>query len=303
MERAERITIKNVLLNHSFLGTIIITFVFCILFFSQGWGTGSIFLVIPACLGFFAFFFDALAIQKPSMNIAGIAMFQHPIGDEGYMHGVFFAGYMIELLLTMAVGYEAKLAPDFFAPVFKIFMFLMIITTLSCLHVAINKAWLTARIELFTKDTSATQPEIEKDEDLAIIARQPSYKKHVLWSPSQQKFERLTLINIMIYLFLLMLNIIDMISAFQLNVIAIPLPGIGIEGPAMGYLSLSQMTSLGLSVAFFIIVLRTLYTEIYDYNLEHLSDVLVKLEPDDATREHIIKFLEKIQDFRKAGVL
>jgi hypothetical protein len=303
MERAERVSTKDVLLNYSILGTIIITLSCCVIVFSQGWGLGTLFLLVPACLGFFAFFFDIVNIMKPNTNIAGVAMFQHPLGDEGYMHGVFFVGYIIELLLTVALGYEAKLVPDFFAPVFKIFSFLMTITFTSCFHVAINKAWLTARIELFIEEKSLRDPVVDEDEDLSMIMPLPSHRKHTLWCPAQQKFERFTIINIMLYIFLIVLNIIDMVSQLQLNVFSIPLPGISVSGQATGYLSLSQVISLGLSTTFFIVVLRTLYVEIYDYNVEHLSGVLVKLEPNDATRERIIKFLEKIQDFRKAGVL
>ncbi len=303
MERAERVSIKDVLLNYSILGKILITLACCVLIFSQGWGVGAFLLLIPACLGFFAFFFEVITIMKPNTNIAGVAMFQHPLGDEGYIHGVFFVGYIIELLFTVTLGYEAKLAPDFFAPVFKIFAFLMTITFLSCFHVAINKAWLTARIELFTEEKSVRDPAVDDDEDRSMIMPLPSYRKHTLWCPAQQKFERFTIINILLFIFLLVLNIIDMVSPLQLNVFAVPLPGIGVSGPTTGYLSLSQLISLGLSTSFFIVVLRTLYVEIYDYNVEHLSGVLVKLEPDDATRERIIKFLEKIKDFRKAGIL
>jgi hypothetical protein len=70
-------------------------------------------------------------------------------------------------------------------------------------------------------------------------------------------------------------------------------------GPTVGYLGFSQLVSLGVSAIFFIVVLHRLYKEVYDYDLEHLSGVLVKLEPNDALRERIIKFLEKIQDFRR----
>ncbi len=303
MERAERVTIKDVLLNHSILGTIIITLACFVIVFSQGWGLGALFLLVPGCLGFFAIFFDIVTIMKPNTNIAGVAMFQHPLGDEGYMHGVFFVGYIIELLLTVVLGYEAKLAPDFFAPVFKIFSFLMTITFISCFHVAVNKAWLTARIELFTEEKTARDHSVDEDEDLSMIMPLPSLRKYTLWCPAQQKFDRFTIINILLYVFLLVLNIIDMVSQLQVNVITVPLPGIGVSGPTTGYLSLSQLISLGLSTTFFIVVIRTLYMEIYGFNVEHLSSVLVKLEPNDAKRERIIKFLEKIQDFRKTGVL
>jgi hypothetical protein len=301
MERAERVTLKDVLLNYSILGTIIITLACCVIFFSQGWGFGAFFLLVPACLGFFSIYFDILAILKPNTNIPGIALFQHPLGDEGYMHGVFFVGYIIELLLTVVLGYEAKLAPDFFAPVFKIFAFLMTITFVSCFHVAINKAWITARIELFTEEKSARDPAVDEDEDFSMIMPLPSHKKYTLWCPAQQEFERFTIINVLLYIFLLVLNIIDMVSQLQVNVIVVPLPGIGVEGPATGYLSLSQVTSFGLSTVFFIVVLHKIYNETYDYNVEHLSSVLVKLEPSDVVRERIIKFLEKILDYRKAG--
>ncbi len=303
MERAERVSTKDVLLNYSILGTVLITLACCVIILSQGWGVGALFLSIPAILGFFSIFFDILAITKPNTNIAGIAMFQHPLGDEGYMHGVFFVGYVIELLLTVALGYEAKLSPNFFAPVFKIFAFLMTITFSSCFHVAINKAWLTARIDLFTEEKSARDPAVDGDEDLSMIMPLPSLKKYTLWCPAQQKFDRFTIINILLYILLLVLNVIDMVSQLQVNVIVVPLPGIGVAGPVTGHVSLSQVITLGLSTAFFIVVLRTLYNETYDYNVEHLSGVLVKLEPNDATRERIIKFLEKIQDYRKAGVL
>ncbi|MEX2683884.1 MAG: hypothetical protein Q6373_020100 [Candidatus Sigynarchaeota archaeon] len=304
MEHAERVSIKDILLNYSILGTLVITLACCVVILSQGWGMGALYLSIPAILGFFAIFFDILAISKPNVNIAGVAMFQYPLGDEAYMHGVFFVGYIVDLLLTVVLGYEAKLAPNFFAPVFKIFTFLITITFASCFHVAINKAWLTARIDLFTEEKSGRVHAFdEEDEDLSIMMPLPIHKKYTLWSPAQQRFERFTIINIIIYIFLLMLNIIDIISQLQVNVIIVYLPGIGMEGPATGYISLSQVITLALSTIFFVVVLRTLYIEIYDYNIEHLSSVLVKLEPDDIKRERIIKFLEKIKDYRKAGEL
>ncbi|MBN2150534.1 MAG: hypothetical protein JW839_03705 [Candidatus Lokiarchaeota archaeon] len=304
MERAERVGTKDVLLNHSILGTMAITLACCVIILSQGWGPGAFFLLVPASLGFFSILFDILAITKPNTNIQGIAMFQHPLGDEGYMHGVFFVGYIIDLLLTVALGYEARLSPNFFAPVFKIFSFLITITFISCFHVASNKAWLTARIELFTEEKkSAMDPAADGDEDLSIIMPLPKHKKYTLWCPAQQKFERFTIINILLYILLLVLNFIDMVSQLQLNVIVVPLPGISVEGPVTGHISLSQLISLGLSTSFFVVVLRTLYVEVYGYDVEHLASVLVKLEPDDATRERIVKFLEKIRESRKADAL
>jgi len=273
----------------------------CLVIFSQGWGIGASFLLVPAVLGFFAIFFDILAISKPNTNIAGVAMFQHPFGDEGYMHGVFFVGYIVDLLLMVVLGYEAKLAPNFFASVFKTFTFLITITFASCFHVAINKAWLTARIDFFTEEKNAMDPAVDEDEDVSMIMPLPIRKKYTLWCPMQQKFEQFTIINIMLYIFLLVLNIIDMVSQLQVNVIIVYLPGIGVEGQATGYISLSQVTTLALSTAFFIMVLRTLHEEIYNYNIDHLSSVLIKLEPNDIKRERVIKFLEKIKDYRKAG--
>jgi hypothetical protein len=189
-----------VLLNYSILGTVVITLVCCVIILSQGWGIGAFFLVIPACLGFFSIFFDILAILKPNMNIAGLAMFQHPLGDESYMHGVFFVGYITDLLLTVVIGYEARLAPDYFQPVFKICTFLMTITYISCFHVAINKAWLTTRIELFTEEKMIKDPAVEADEDLTVIISLPKHKKYTLWCPSQEKFELFTIANILLYI-------------------------------------------------------------------------------------------------------
>jgi hypothetical protein len=298
MFRAEKITTKDVLFHHDILGMSIITIVACIILFSQGWGYGFYILSIPLCLGFFAFFFKIAEIMKPNTVIPQIPLFQHPFGDEGYMHGIFFSGYVVVLILLIVEGYESIIYPAMFLPLFKIFTFLIVLTFISCFHVAINKAWITARIELYINQDPATSSAFLDDEDTEIIPFMPKAKHYTIWSAMQQKFERLTLLNILVYAFLLIMNIIDWISQTRVVILPVALPG---TGQAVFSLSLADFISFIISPLMFVILMRKLYDEIFTFDVQKIAPVIVKLVPEDATREKIIKFFEKIQEMRKSN--
>nr|MDO8115447.1 hypothetical protein [Candidatus Sigynarchaeota archaeon] len=300
MERAEKIATKDVLVHYSVLGTVVITLVAFVMFFSQGWGFGVYLVAIPSCLGFFALYFKIAELLKPNTAIKGVPLYQHPFGDESYIHGIFFSGYIISLFLLITLGYEALISPHYFVPIFRSFMFLISLTFISCVHLAINKAWITARIELIVKQDSAN-PEFLDDDDLALISTVPNVKKYSIWSPVQDKFERFTLLNILIYVFLVLMNVLDLISQTRLDILPISLPGTPEAGESAFFLSLAHLMSFIFDPIFFSLVMKTLYGEIYNYKIEKLAPVLVKLEKDDAARERLIKFLEKIQDLRKIG--
>lgn len=296
MIRAEKIMTKDVLFHHDILGMSIITVVACILFFSQNWGYGAFILLIPICLGFFAFFFKIAEIMKPNTVIPQIPFYQHPFGDESYLHSIFFSGYVVVLVLLITEGYESIIYPEIFQTLFQIFTFLIVLTYISCFHVAINKAWITARIELYVNQDATTSSALLDDEEMEIVPFLPKTKKYTLWSAAQQKFERLTMLNILIYLFLLIMNVIDWISQTRIDLLPISLPG---AGQISFKFSLANLLSFIFSPLFFIILVKKLYNEIFTFNVEKIASVLVKIVPDDATRERIIKFLEKIHDIRK----
>ncbi|HME54713.1 MAG TPA: hypothetical protein VKM55_21075 [Candidatus Lokiarchaeia archaeon] len=297
MFRAEKITSMDVLFHHDILGMSIITVVACILFFSQNWGFGGVYiLLIPVCLGFFAFYFKIAEIMHPNTVIPQIPLYQHPFGDESYLHSVFFTGYVVVFILIITEGYESIIYSALFLTLFKIFTFLIVLTFISCFHVAINKAWLTARIELYVKQDTTPSATYLNDEDMGIVPFLPTTKHYTIWSAAQQKFERLTLLNILIYLFLLIINVIDWISQTRIDLLPISLPG---AGQIVFKLSLADLVSFIFSPVFFIILIKTLYDDIYNFDVEKIASVLVKIEPDNATREHIIKFFEKIQEMRK----
>ena len=295
----EKVTTKDVLFHHDIIGMSIITVVACILFFSQNWSYGMYMLSIPMCLGFFAYFFKITEIMKGNTVIPQIPLYQHPFGDESYLHGVFFSGYVVVLILLITEGYESIIYPQLFLTLFKIFTFLIVLTFISCFHVAINKAWITARIELYIKQDTTTSSAYFDEEDTGIIPFMPKAKHYTLWSPAQQKFERLTLLNILIYLFLLILNVIDWVSQTRVDLLPISLPG---AGHIVFMLSLADIVSFTFSPVFFTIVARKLYDEIFTFDVEKMTPIIVKIVPDDKTREHVINFLEKIQDMRKMGI-
>jgi hypothetical protein len=252
-------------------------------------------------LGFLALYFRAATVLKPAISVHGIPLYQHPFGDETYLQNVFQFAFAITAVLILALGYETEISSQYFEVLFKGFLFLITFTFIASIHLALNKLWVTARIELQVKVPVPPPEEFQTDE-FSFLAPASSEKTYVLWSPTQQKFDKFSILNLVVFICFLVAISIEMISQTVIPLLPIQLPGTS-TGQIWQY-SLSLFTTLALVIEpiFFYLVVKRLHDEIYAYKVEELVPLLVKLEPDNAARERLVKFLERILEFRQFGI-
>ncbi|MHA1684729.1 MAG: hypothetical protein ACTSUE_27570 [Promethearchaeota archaeon] len=278
---SRRITTKFVISDMHVIGLLFFTLVSLILFFNQEWGFGSYILFIPITIGIFAFIFRIVSIMRPNAGIQGVPIRQYPLGDENYLQSLFMFGFVITMFLIISLGYEFLISSSYFNTVFDLFMFLLCFIYLLCFHVAINKIWLTARIELDFRGETGTNGYDDKT--------------YTIWGPSQVQFDKFTILNIVIFISLLLLNVIELIVPEENSLIALPLPRVYLEEDFYHF----PVLILGIFIidpVFFVLVLSRIYNDIYDLDVDKIIPSVVKIEDDDDKRERIIRFLEKLNE-------
>ena len=295
---SRKITVYQVLTDTENIGIIIYSVIIFSLFFSQNWGTGFYLISIPGCLGIFGMFMKFTGTLKPKTAIPTIPLYQYPFGNEKTLANIFQTCFYITSLLLLVLGYESIISPKVERFFFKVFLFIIFFIYITCFHITINHIWNKARIELLViKKGEKQKPSYEK-----IVPTLPEVERHTIHSPSQVKFEKFTLLNIVLFIIFLLVLSIDFLGQNILNIILIQLPG------TIGTLNDDNAITIILILIQYlepillIVVMKQTYKDVYDYNVEHVASELVKIEPDNRRRDKIIAFLEKIKEFRKLGI-
>lgn len=294
-------TTKDVIIDPFTLGTTLVAASGFMVLFIQDWGTGSFIIAIPFAMLLAALFFRSFHVLKPNTTIPGVPFHQHPFGDEEYIASIFQAGCLVIIVLLVAVGYESMISPAGIATLFKLFAFIVTCTCNACVHVAINKMWIGARLEITVAVPGERGPVV--DPSLSRLApAPPATKTYVLWAPANLHFQKFSLMNVLVFVALLAVNGIALVTGTMMDFIPVPLPGTKLDPVTTPYMPTLLAASLVLDAVFFLLVTRLLFREINGFDLERIAPILVKLEPDDAMRERVISALERIQELKQLGI-
>lgn len=232
--------------------------------------------------------------MKPSSEIEKIPLKQYPFGDEDYLSKIFMFGYLISMVILISMGYESLILIKYITSIFDIFMFLLAFLYITCFHLALNSTWINSRMELEVNANPISPKEEEYFEDF-----KPKKKKiYTIWAPSQVKFRKFSILNIIFFLIFLGMLFLDLFTQTGLRLLELPIPRTALESEAYT-MSLFYAAIFIIEPVLFIAISRTLYEEIYHYKIEKIAPLLVKIEPDDILREKVIKLLERIQDYFK----
>ncbi|MHA1716888.1 MAG: hypothetical protein ACTSXP_14685 [Promethearchaeota archaeon] len=287
--------IKDVFTDINMAGLMLFTVFGFTIFFSQGWKNSIYIIAIPVILLIFSIYFRLIMLFKKNLSIEGIPLEQYPFGDERYIFSVFKFGFILSMILLITFGYESKLSGPHLGLLFNLFIFFFSCIYILCFHVALNKAWLSARIELDFFKTKQGSFLFDDKESLAEFNFTRTRVKYTLWTPTQVRLERFSIINILMFLSLAGATFFDLISKNRFNIIPLQLPG---NESNEFYLSLMNIVIMVVEPLFYIFMARKLYHDVFNYDIDKLAQVLVKIELDDILREKIILFLEKIQTYR-----
>lgn len=128
--------------------------------------------------------------------------------------------------------------------------------------------------------------------------KQKTRKTITIWAPSQIKFKRFSLLNVIFFLIFLGMLFLDLFGQTALKMVVLQIPRTTLDKEVY-YMSIFYAGIFIIEPVLFILISRMLYDEIYNFKIEKIAPLLVKIEPDDLQREKIIKLLEKIQDYTK----
>ncbi|MBD3185783.1 hypothetical protein GF325_03050 [Candidatus Bathyarchaeota archaeon] len=286
----KHISTWDVISDLNVLGLLFFMGVSLVFFFNQEWGSGIVLLCFPLSIAIFTFTFRILAILKPNTHVDGLPLEQFPFGDEHHLAILFKWGLVISMLILLVLGYEYLVSPAYFQVLFDTFMFMITFVYIICFHLAVNKVWVTARVELDYRDVM-NEMSAPGDGGGAVG------KKYVLWGATRERFNRFSIINIIMFAFILLANFIELAIIQDRYAIPISLPEDGAGGANFGF-PVVLVTILVLEPVIFIFILGKAYKEIYNYDVDDLIPSLVKIEQDDKRRELIIKFLERAREIR-----
>ncbi len=279
-----------------FILTILITYT---IFFSQDWGYSGIIIIVPTICGFMGLFFKIMSMLKPHLSLKDVALVQSPLGDEEFQGNVFQTGFTIIIVLFIALGYESLLSPAFIKMTYRIMFLLVMFAYVMCFHVSINKMWIEACIKVNVI--------VPPDEKLASefkhfpeFAPEPSTRTYKIWSPTQQRYDKLSIINILLFIAMLAVSIIDAISQEKIVAIPFPLPGLN-QADIPTSLSVLAVAVIIIEPVFFGLVSVRVFRETMAYDVDKLAPILVKIERDDVKREKLLRYLEKIQEWWRSG--
>ncbi|MHA1849120.1 MAG: hypothetical protein ACTSXU_15860 [Promethearchaeota archaeon] len=285
---------RNIYSDINIISLVIFTVFSSAIFLSQDWGLGSSLLVIPSVLGFFAIFFRVIWILKPRTNIPTIPLRQYPFGDENFHHTLFTFGYILSSIILIILGYELILNQGNLRFIFKSSIFILSFIIIACVHVSMNKIWLDARLELdyIELDKMEIQDELKDDqEDLRVKVQ----KTYVIWLPSRIRFNKFSILNLISFFFMLTLLLLEFISPSEFRLIRITYPGM--EDGNMDNLLTFPVIFLFVMLVdsiMYIGMMKNVFNQIYNFEIDDLLPVLIKIEHDDVARDKIIRLLEKI---------
>nr|MDO8118703.1 hypothetical protein [Candidatus Sigynarchaeota archaeon] len=300
MTETPKLARVDIIGNGAVIGSILTILITFSVFFSQDWGLSAIIIMVPSICGFLGLFFTIMKLLKPHMSLKDVAVIQSPLGDEDFQGNVFQAGFMITMVLLITLGYESLLSPAFIDTTYDILFLLVMFAYVTCFHVSINKMWIEAciKVKVTVPPDAASMSEFK---NFPEYCPEPSVKTYKIWSPTQNRYEKLSIINILLFITMLVAVILDTVSQVKLLSIPLPLPGLN-QDDIPTSLSALVLAIIVIEPVFFGIVSIRVFRETMGYDVNDLAPILVKIEKDDTKREKIIRYLEKVQEWWHSGI-
>lgn len=267
----EYLTLKDIL-NENLLRDVIIFVVLFLFILTQSWN--DLFLLIfPLILFTLSMTFRIINTNKWRIYLANRMIIYNPLGSEKkHADRLFFSSALL-LILLFWIGSESMYHPQLINNYNFYFNILFILIYTFGFYWIIIDIWKNAKIEILSKE--------EQDQNI----------NKVLSSLGREKSIHLSIINLMIFI---ILNVVNVLVAFLINFnlissISYYLPGTGIEGSLPLEISIFHLFFMIISPCLTVLFLFLIHRNIQDFDIDILNDMIQSL-PESKRNEILQNF-------------
>ena len=267
----EYLTLKDIL-NENLLRDVIIFVVLFLFILTQSWN--DLFLLIfPLILFTLSMTFRIINTNKWRIYLANRMIIYNPLGSEKkHADRLFFSSALL-LILLFWIGSESMYHPQLINNYNFYFNILFILIYTFGFYWIIIDIWKNAKIEILSKE--------EQDQNI----------NKVLFSLGREKSIHLSIINLMIFI---ILNVVNVLVAFLINFnlissISYYLPGTGIEGSLPLEISIFHLFFMIISPCLTVLFLFLIHRNIQDFDIDILNDMIQSL-PESKRNEILQNF-------------